>query len=63
MKHACYMSVENDCNIRLTYMLPCACYCLLDVTCALFRIGIVLGGERRDKKKGVHRIEPGSTDT
>ena len=21
------------------------------------------GGERRDKKKGVHRIEPGSTDT
>ena len=44
MKHACYMSVENDCNIRLTCMLPCACYCLLDacnmhVTCALFRIG------------------------
>ena len=38
------MSVENDCNIRLTCMLPCACYCLLDacnmhVTCALFRIG------------------------
>ena len=39
------MSVENDCNIRLTCMLPCACYCLLDacnmhVTCALFRIGV-----------------------
>ena len=39
------MSVENDCNIRLTYMLPCACYCLLDacnmhVTCTLFRIGL-----------------------
>ena len=48
MKHTCYMSVENDCNIRLTCMLPCACYCLLDacnmhVTCALFRIGITLG--------------------
>ena len=46
MLHACYMSVENDCNIRLTCMLPCACYCLLDacymhVTCALFRIGRV----------------------
>ena len=44
MKHACYMSVENDCNICLTCMLPCACYCLLDacnmhVTCTLFRIG------------------------
>ena len=24
------MSVENDCNIRLTCMLPCTCYCLLD---------------------------------
>ena len=47
MKHACYMSVENDCSIRLTCMLPCACYCLLDacnmhVTCALFHIGRVI---------------------
>ena len=44
MKHACYTSVENDCNIRLTCMLPGVCYCLLDAfnmhdTCALFRIG------------------------